>query len=105
MSLSTFDLFKIGVGPASAHPVGPMRAAERFLHELESLSRLERAARVETLLYGSLAPTGKGRAADKAVILGLCGELPERVDPDAANGILGAVRKSGRLPLLGRHGA
>ena len=103
MSLSTFDLFKIGIGPSSSHTVGPMRAAERFLRELETLGLLERTARVETLLYGSLALTGKGHATDKAIILGLCGELPDRVDPDAADGMVAEVRASGRLPLLGRH--
>ena len=103
MSLSAFDLFKIGIGPSSSHTVGPMRAAERFVRELETLGLLERTARLETLLYGSLALTGKGHATDKAVILGLCGELPDRVDPDAADGIVARVRESGRLPLLGRH--
>jgi Serine dehydratase beta chain len=24
--ISAFDLFKIGIGPSSSHPVGPMRA-------------------------------------------------------------------------------
>jgi L-serine dehydratase len=103
MSLSVFDLFKIGIGPSSSHTVGPMRAAQRFLRELETLGLLERTARVETALYGSLALTGKGHATDKAVILGLCGELPERVDPDAADGIVARVRESRLLPLLGRH--
>ncbi|MFO1046645.1 MAG: L-serine ammonia-lyase [Geminicoccaceae bacterium] len=103
MALSAFDLFKIGIGPSSSHTVGPMRAAERFVRELETLGLLERTARLETLLYGSLALTGKGHATDKAVILGLCGELPDRVDPDAADGIVAGVRASGRLPLLGRH--
>ncbi|RBD62844.1 hypothetical protein BRM52_06765, partial [Xanthomonas oryzae pv. oryzae] len=32
MAVSTFDLFKIGIGPSSSHTVGPMRAAERFVH-------------------------------------------------------------------------
>src|SRR3954467_14210990 len=100
MALSVFDLFKIGIGPSSSHTVGPMRAAERFLRELETLGVLERTARVETLLYGSLALTGKGHATDKAIILGLCGELPERVDPDAADGIVARVRAERRLPLL-----
>ena len=103
MALSAFDLFKIGIGPSSSHTVGQMRAAERFVRELETLGLLERTARLETLLYGSLALTGKGHATDKAVILGLCGELPDRVDPDAADGIVAGVRASGRLPLLGRH--
>ena len=30
MAVSTFDLFKIGIGPSSSHTVGPMRAAARF---------------------------------------------------------------------------
>ncbi len=103
MSLSTFDLFKIGIGPSSSHTVGPMRAAQRFLRELETHGLLERTARVETALYGSLALTGKGHDTDKAIILGLCGELPDEVDPDAAGGIVAAVRATRSLPLLGRY--
>jgi L-serine dehydratase len=34
MSLSVFDLFKIGIGPSSSHTVGPMRAAARFVEGL-----------------------------------------------------------------------
>ncbi|MDH5412088.1 MAG: hypothetical protein OEY16_11925, partial [Alphaproteobacteria bacterium] len=30
MSLSIFELFKIGIGPSSSHTVGPMWAAHRF---------------------------------------------------------------------------
>lgn len=101
MSLSVFDLFKIGIGPSSSHTVGPMRAAERFLRDIEAQGLLPRTERVEIALYGSLALTGKGHATDKAVILGLCGELPETVDPDAADGIVARVRETGRLPLLG----
>ncbi|MFO1038097.1 MAG: L-serine ammonia-lyase [Geminicoccaceae bacterium] len=103
MTLSVFELFKIGIGPSSSHTVGPMKAAHRFVRDLETLGLLDRTARVETCLYGSLALTGKGHATDKAVILGLCGELPDRVDPDAAHGIVAAVRTGARLPLLGRR--
>ena len=101
--LSAFDLFKIGIGPSSSHTVGPMRAAHRFTLELEARGLLEATARVETALYGSLALTGKGHDTDKAVILGLSGELPERVDPDAAPRIVAQAREDGALPLLGRH--
>ena len=99
MPLSAFDLFKIGIGPSSSHTVGPMRAAHRFLLDLETRGLLARTARIETALYGSLALTGKGHDTDKAVILGLSGELPETVDPDAAAGIVAQVRKAGRLRL------
>jgi hypothetical protein len=34
MAVSTFDLFKIGIGPSSSHTVGPMRAAARFVDAL-----------------------------------------------------------------------
>ena len=29
MTLSVFDIFKIGIGPSSSHTMGPMRAAPR----------------------------------------------------------------------------
>ena len=103
MALSVFDLFKIGIGPSSSHTVGPMRAAERFLRELETLGLLERTGRVEVRLYGSLALTGKGHATDKAVILGLLGEVPDRVDPDRADALVAASRERRQLTLLGRH--
>ena len=31
MSISTFELLKIGIGPSSSHTVGPMKAANAFL--------------------------------------------------------------------------
>ena len=58
MSLSIFDLFKVGVGPSSSHTIGPMWAANRFLLELDSHDVLERVHRVRADLYGSLALTG-----------------------------------------------
>ena len=33
--ISIFEIFKIGVGPSSSHTVGPMRAARRFVADLE----------------------------------------------------------------------
>jgi hypothetical protein len=36
MFLSTFDIFKIGIGPSSSHTMGPMIAAARFLNELRN---------------------------------------------------------------------
>ena len=103
MSLSIFDLYKIGIGPSSSHTVGPMVAANRFLLELEAMGLTERVARVETSLYGSLALTGKGHATDKAVILGLCGEVPDKVDADKADELVAKVRADSELPLHGRR--
>ena len=36
MTISLFELFKIGVGPSSSHTVGPMVAARRFTAWLTS---------------------------------------------------------------------
>ena len=103
MSISVFDLFKIGIGPSSSHTVGPMKAARMFVQRLDAAGLLARVARVEVQLYGSLGATGRGHGSDKAVILGLQGHAPDTVDVDAVPGLLEQVRLSGRLRLDSRH--
>ena len=76
MTVSVFDLFKIGIGPSSSHTVGPMVAARRWGKMLERQGMLAKTARVTVDLYGSLALTGKGHAADTANVAGLAGEIP-----------------------------
>ena len=39
--ISVFDMLKIGVGPSSSHTLGPWRAAERFLSELNQENLLD----------------------------------------------------------------
>jgi L-serine dehydratase len=103
MAVSVFDLFKIGIGPSSSHTVGPMRAARLFARHLLHDGLLDRTARVQVHLYGSLGATGKGHGSDKAVLLGLAGHEPDTVDVDAVPGLLAAVRKAQSLSLLGQH--
>src|SRR5690606_24472087 len=103
MSLSVFDLFKIGIGPSSSHTVGPMRAAARFAEGLRREGLLARTASVKAELYGSLGATGKGHGSDKAVLLGLEGEHPDSIDTESIPARLHAIRDSGRLRLLGEH--
>ncbi|WP_426415099.1 L-serine ammonia-lyase [Aestuariirhabdus sp. LZHN29] len=102
MSLSLFDLFKVGIGPSSSHTVGPMWAAQRFLTLIEAQGLLAQAARVRVSLYGSLAMTGKGHATDTAVLLGLSGERPDQVDPDGIASALEAIRSRKILRLGGQ---
>jgi L-serine dehydratase len=99
MVASTFDLFKIGVGPSSSHTMGPMTAAADFAARIAARA----VARVEVRLYGSLALTGKGHATDRAVLLGLSGERPATICPDRADAIVAAIRETGRLLLDGTH--
>jgi L-serine dehydratase len=35
MTLSVFDIFKVGIGPSSSHTMGPMRAAREFVRGLK----------------------------------------------------------------------
>ena len=78
-AISVFDIFKIGIGPSSSHTLGPWRAAERFVHTLRSSGRFDAVTKVQVLLYGSLAKTGKGHGTDVAVLMGLSGNDPVTV--------------------------
>lgn len=103
MSISAFDLFKIGIGPSSSHTVGPMKAAATFVEQLRQDDCLLSVTRVQAELYGSLGLTGRGHGSLKAVILGLEGELPETVVVDEIPSRVRSVREGGRLLLGGDH--
>lgn len=102
MSLSVFDLFKIGIGPSSSHTVGPMKAAAMFARSLAAADLLPRTVRVEVRLYGSLGATGKGHGTDTAVLLGLEGLMPDTIDPDTIAARLKTIRKDKAVRLNGQ---
>ncbi|MGY1624993.1 L-serine ammonia-lyase [Geodermatophilus sp. SYSU D00965] len=103
MTISAFDLFKVGIGPSSSHTVGPMRAACTFASRLSEEGLLGRVAGVRCELFGSLGATGHGHGSVKAVVLGLEGERPDLVDPVAAEPRVETIRREGRLRLAGEH--
>jgi L-serine dehydratase len=103
MTVSVFDLFKIGIGPSSSHTVGPMIAARRFVTQLAGTNLLAESRRVRTHLFGSLGATGVGHGTITAVILGLCGSQPRTIDPDLVRGMTDEIAETGRLSLLGTH--
>ncbi|XAH22733.1 L-serine ammonia-lyase [Xylophilus sp. GW821-FHT01B05] len=104
MAVSVFDLFKVGIGPSSSHTVGPMRAARMFTHALAESGELHRTSRVRAELFGSLGATGKGHGTDKAVLLGMAGYEPDKVDVEAIPRILEDIRTHQRVLLGGVHG-
>ena len=101
MAISVLDLFKVGIGPSSSHTVGPMRAALLFVSGLRDEGLLGQVAGVKAELFGSLGATGKGHGSDKAVLLGLEGEAPERVDPEQIDARLARIRGEHRIRLAG----
>ena len=103
MSLSVFDIFKVGIGPSSSHTMGPMRAAREFVAGLKRDGLLAATGQIAVRLYGSLALTGIGHGTDRAVLAGLEGAEPETVDPDSIEPLIRRVRTEGRIKLLGEH--
>ncbi|AMV40798.1 L-serine ammonia-lyase [Planctomyces sp. SH-PL62] len=101
--ISTFDMFKIGLGPSSSHTMGPWAAARRFLNVLREAGGggLDRVARVRVDLFGSLAKTGKGHGTDLAVLLGLCDLDPVTCDPAIVHPAVAEIESLRRLPLAG----
>ncbi len=94
-------MFKIGVGPSSSHTLGPWRAAQRFVSALQKNEVFSAVTRIEVLLYGSLAKTGKGHGTDFAVQLGLSGYDPVTFDVKSLTETIDAIKQSGQLLLDG----
>lgn len=77
-----------------------MRAARRFVEELEASEYFDNITRVSATFYGSLGLTGKGHGTDKALILGLSGQRPESVDPAEIDPFIESVRSNQSLKLI-----
>ena len=97
--ISVFDMLKIGVGPSSSHTLGPWRAAERFLAELNQEKLLNKVTHVKVDLYGSLSLTGIGHATDLAVMLGLSGQDPEYIPVEHIQKIVTAIKTKNQINL------
>ncbi|GAA2174132.1 L-serine ammonia-lyase [Arthrobacter parietis] len=103
MTISAFDLFKIGIGPSSSHTGGPMTAAFLFTRMVVEQGLLEQVQHVDAELFGSLGVTGHGHGTVKAVILGLEGEQPHLTDPERAEPRVDEISKTKTLRLAGSH--
>ncbi len=53
-------IYSVGKGPSSSHSMAPAKAAKNFIEGLKP-------SRIEVVLYGSLAATGKGHLTDQAI--------------------------------------
>ncbi len=102
-AISVFDMFKVGIGPSSSHTLGPWRAAEQFCRTLAAKDLMQKVKRLEVLLYGSLAKTGKGHGTDIAVQMGLSGWDPVTFEADELDGRIKDIRDMKLLVLGGKH--
>lgn len=100
--ISVFDIFKIGIGPSSSHTMGPWRAAQRFLQELQAAGQLESVRALRVDLYGSLAKTGKGHGTDLAVLLGLDGYDPVTIPVEQVPVAFERIHTEKTLRLAGK---
>ena len=102
MFISVLDLFKIGIGPSSSHTMGPMVASADFRNRIRRflLSQpVKSPYKVQCMLKGSLAFTGKGHATDRAVILGLQGYLPQDLANENVDALMQQLLSSNALNL------
>lgn len=102
-AISVFDMFKIGIGPSSSHTLGPWKAANQFVLSLQQSGLLAKVSRLEILLYGSLAKTGKGHGTDIAVQLGLCGDDPVTFDVNMIDKKINDIKNQKKLALNGKY--
>lgn len=100
MTISVFEIFKIGIGPSSSHTVGPMKAANDFISKINDLSFVNK---IVVDLYGSLALTGKGHGTDKAVIMGLTGEKADTIDTRTIESRMKEIINTQELPISADH--
>ncbi|MGI9427160.1 MAG: L-serine ammonia-lyase [Bythopirellula sp.] len=100
--MSVFDMFKIGIGPSSSHTMGPWRAAQQFLAELDAAGVLPDVNALSVDLYGSLAKTGKGHATDMGLLLGLSGEDPAAFDSRRRASLIAHIEETETLSLAGQ---
>jgi L-serine dehydratase len=101
--ISVFDMFKIGVGPSSSHTLGPWRAAQQWIKELQSEISFSRLQSIKVYLYGSLAKTGIGHGTDIAILLGLSGEDPVTIDTQLINNKIQQIKIQNQINIGGIH--
>lgn len=101
-AISTFDMLKIGVGPSSSHTLGPWRAAEKWIKELNEQNVFEQVTVIKVYIYGSLSLTGKGHATDYAIQLGLSGQDPEYIPIENIHSIIARIKEEKQIEFDGK---
>jgi L-serine dehydratase len=99
--ISVFDMLKVGVGPSSSHTLGPWHAAQRWIEELKHKNIFDEVLSIHIDLYGSLSLTGKGHATDIAIMLGLCGFDPVKMDLKLIEPEIQKIRDTQTINLKG----
>ncbi len=101
-AISIFDMLKIGVGPSSSHTLGPWRAAEKWISELQEKVAFVNIVEIKVYIYGSLSLTGKGHATDYALMLGLSGQDPEYIPIENIHRIILRIQEEQQIEFDGK---
>src|SRR3990167_8899603 len=78
-----------------------MRAAYDFLQH-HSSDELHHIHTLSVRLHGSLAFTGIGHGTNKAILMGLCGEQPESIDPFTIDARVENICETQKINLLNK---
>ena len=103
MTVSVFDLFKIGIGPSSSHTVGPMRAAAMFARVAGARTDCwQHVAGSGPSCSARWAPPATATAASRPSCSACRGSSRKLSTRQAADPLVSSVRQTGALTLLGR---
>ena len=96
---SIFDIFKVSIGPSSSHTMGPMIAAKHFRDLLINKSIDSEVNKINAVLFGSLAYTGKAHGSEKGVVLGLEGYSPETIKANKIKSTITKVKRTKSISI------
>ena len=96
---SIFDIFKVSIGPSSSHTMGPMIAAKHFRDLLLNKSIDSEVNKINAVLFGSLAYTGKAHGSEKGVVLGLEGHSPETIKANEIKSTITKVKRAKSISI------
>ena len=78
-----------------------MRAAARFVADLHTLGAFDDVEDIRVDLYGSLAATGAGHGTMTAILLGLEGYSPDKIETDQMERRIDSMRATGLIDFGG----
>lgn len=103
MTISLFDLLKIGLDDSSPITADAMKSASMFCEALNEQRTLKQVARIRCSLLGEFGSTDNGYSTGVAIIMGLEGHNPATFDASSVSERIEEILESKTISLLGKH--